>query len=198
MNVVARCKIYPLDQFIRTHQYRCNINGRSVARIHIVQDTLSSNEKTKDVLETVRVECVGNGLILNVSSMPWQISDSPVFIQANSSMLEFDTFTHFLSQLISDPKIALSRCKSYGGDLSKPLTWILLDNLSHLSLDPKYDSLALNKLLNALQRIFGAVVITTSLPLAFHGGVELSFEHSGKCPGGDQLLLIFNSSDVVL
>lgn len=198
MNVISRCKVYSLDAFTCPRQHSCSINGQSANRIHIVQDTLGGNATTHEVVDRVRGECGGNGLVLNISSMPWRTLDSAVFHQANVSMLQFSSVVQFLSQLVSDPETALSRCAAQAADPAQPLTWLLLDNLSHLAMDPAFDAQILNKLLRSVQGTFGAVVISTSLPLAFHGGVENSFSHSGKCASGDRLLAHFQECDVVL
>lgn len=202
--------MYSLDQFTRPYQYTCEVNGKKCSRIHIVQETLRGNEKTMAIVNKVQKHCEGNGLIFNVSSMPWvqesnQDGEDPIlypeFQQTNLSMLQFDSFIQFMSQLCTDPVTALSRCQPQNSETStaKPLAWILIDNLSHLSMDPKFDPKLLSKSIRLIQQTFGSVVISASLPLSFHGGIESSFKHqSTKCASGDSLLSHFNESDIVL
>ncbi|QEU63064.1 Psy3 [Kluyveromyces lactis] len=206
MNVVSRCKVYSLDQFTSPYQYTCEVDGKKCARIHVVQETLRGNDKTRTIVNTVRKQCEGNGLILNISSMPWNDHNDlhetyPEFQQTNLSMLQFDSFIQFMSQLCTDPVTALSRCQPQNSETStsKQLAWVLIDNLSHLSMDPKFDAKLLNRSIRLVQQTFGSVVISTSLPLSFHGGIESTFKHqSTKCASGDRLLPYFNESDIIL
>lgn len=199
MNVVQRCKVYSLNQFTQPFQYTCEFNGKPCSRIHVVQETLSDNDKTRVIVEKVRTHCSGNGLILNISSLPWELERT--YHQSNPSMLEFDSFVQFVSQLCSDPVTAFSRCQTDSEQTTtkSPLAWILIDNMSHLAMDPKFNAKVLSKLMKTVQQTFGSVIISTSLPLSFHGGIESTFKHhSTKYQSGDQLVPYFDDSDVIL
>ncbi|AMD18504.1 HBL398Wp [Eremothecium sinecaudum] len=190
MDIIDRCKLYPLDKFFRPT--RCSLSWltalsatdrlKEIRFLHVIETSIGLITSWKQLLldQLLSREPPGAVLIIDAISV-WSeaarkaTNKDRVHYINNPSLLQFAGIVGFLAQLNESPEMTVkSRCES-SASINLPLTTIIIDNLSIYNYQEGLNLIALRKMFDTLHETFGCVIITFGYGIEYYEGVENSF-----------------------
>lgn len=190
MDIIKRCKVYPLDRFLRPRvqnlvwlqQIREIKQVNKVGVVHIIEKSIGlvDNWKCNLLEQLLNHEEFGSVLVVDVISV-WRdavcTANNHENIHYNNSpkILQFAGLIEFLAQLNDNPELALCKHCSQHGPLDLPLKAILIDNISVYQYQHSLDLQLLRKWFDTLRSSLGCAVITFGYGIEYYEGVENSF-----------------------
>ncbi|AET38471.1 Psy3p Ecym_2772 [Eremothecium cymbalariae DBVPG len=189
MDIVYRCKVYPLDRFLKPHLYTLNWlpelsvddKRKPVRFLHIVEKSMGLLDRWKASFLRQLLDQNDPATVLVIDAISiWSRmlphkSESQVHYLNNPSILQFSGLVGFLAQLCESPDLALrSRCDIHAS-LDAPLKTVILDNLSAYYFQENASLETLRKLLETLHATLGCAVVTFGYGIEYYEGVDNTY-----------------------